>query len=477
MPSTLPNSNPLSYLGVQAENPPTVVRQSRSPLTTDTSGGSGPFPLGTIWIDTQIRVIYSLVASAGNVATWSVLGGGVINGGFPITPFVVGPVGQAGYQTIQAGIDAAVAAGGVSQSVWVQPDTYTEDLDFSGATALGVGLTLVGATALGDEGQLEIIGTHTPPLTGTLVVRNFRLSSPTAIFSSTAAGSAELVLIDMELNVTNGFTFDLINWTGTFELFDINPGAADDGGINNTGGANFFMFSAGLGMGIINTMQLSGFTLIGEADIGCPVNFGTGSVMQVDVCQFGGEVNFGGNSNGELNNCRFTGGTDPGIVMGSSGNIQVSQALVQSSNNPAIDGAGAGTLTLGDIIFSNNSNVTGAFTQVFADALQGETSLNGNLSLNLPATQIQMEGGAATDFIGTVVLAAGTATIANTNIAASDQIFLQHVAPNASVALGTLNYTITAGVSFTINALDAGGPAVVEVSDISTVSYHIVRLL
>ena len=473
MPTTLPNNNPLSYLGVQAENPPTVIRESRSPLTTDTSGPDGPFLLGTIWIDIPAKILYSLVGSGGNVADWSVLGSS--SSSFSITPFVVGIAGQAIYQTIQSAIDAAVAAGGVSQSVWVQPGIYTEDLDFSGATALDVGITLVGATALGDEGQLEIIGTHIPPLTGALVIRNFLLSSPTAIFSSTAAGSAQLVLIDMQLNVTNGFTFDLENWTGTFELFDINPGTAEDGGITNIGGASFFMFSAGLGVGITNTMKLSGVVGFGSVNIGCPVSFGTGSVIQIDVCQFGSEVTFDGDSNGELNNCRFTGGTDPGIVMGSTGNIQVSQALVQSTNDPAIDGAGSGILTLGDITFSSNSNVSGSFTLDFPDALQGATSLNGNLSLPLPATQIQMEGGAVTDFIGQVILAVGSATVPNTNIAANDRIFLEHEAVNASTGIGTLAYTISAGVSFTINSLDATG--VVEAGDLSTISYHIVREL
>ncbi len=473
MPSNLPNSNPLSYLGVQAENPPTVIRESRAPRTTDTRGGEGPFPLGTIWIDTVARVIYSLVASGGTIATWSVLGGAV--GGFPITPFVVGPAGQATYQTIQAAIDAAIAAGGVSQSVWVQPGTFTEDLDFSGATALGVGLTLVGATALGDEGQLEIIGTHTPPTSGTLVIRNFLLSSPTAIFSSTAAGSAQLVFIDMELNVTNGFTFDLENWTGTFELFDINPGQGEDGGITNTGGASYFMFSAGLGSGTLNTMKLSGLTVFGEVNVGCPVSFGAGSVIQIDVCQFGGEVTFDGDSTGQLNNCRFNGGTDPGIVMGSTGDIQVSQALIQSSNSPAIDGAGAGTLTLGDIIFSDDADAAGTLTLDFAKAVQGPTAVNGDLLLSLPATQIQMEGGALTDFIGIGTLSAGTATIANTNIASTDRIFFQREALNASPEIGNLSYTISAAASFTVTSLtDAGATAS---TDVSSFVYHIIREL
>ena len=44
-------------------------------------------------------------------------------------------------------------------------------------------------------------GTHTPPSSGTLVVRNFRLSHAPAIFSSQEAGNGHLVIIDAFLNV------------------------------------------------------------------------------------------------------------------------------------------------------------------------------------------------------------------------------------------------------------------------------------
>lgn len=448
---------------------PSPVTAPRDPTINDRVSPSGqPYQVFQGW-NNNVTDENFLYQGAG---VWILIAG---TSSFPVTPFVVGPTGQAGYQTIQSAIDAAVVAGGVSQAVWVQPGTYVENLDFSGATALGVGLTLMGATALGDEGQLEIVGTHIPPLTGVLVIRNFLLSSPTAIFSSTDAGSAQLVLIDMELNVEDGYTFDLLNWTGTFELFDINPGIADDGGINNTGGASFFMFSAGLGVGTLNTMNLSGIIGFGSVNIGCPVNFDTGSLMQIDVCQFGSPVTFAGSAEGELNNCRFTGGTSAAITMSSGGSVQVHQALVQSTNNPAIDGTAAGTLTLGDILFSNDSNISSGLIVAFVTALQGPTSVNGNLSLDLPSTQLQVEGGSVTDFIGQVVLGGGTFTIANTNIAATDKIFLQREGIGAP-PLGVLDTTIVAGVSFTIDSLDVTTGLVIG-GDVSTVNYFIVRQL
>lgn len=94
--------------------------------------------------------------------------------------------------------------------------------------------------------------------------------------------------------------------------------------------------------------------------------------------------------------------------------------------------------------------------------------LDGNVVITGAGHQVQMQGGAVTDFIGTATLVAGTVTIANTNIAANDKIFLSY--EGASIAdSGQLSYTISAGVSFTIESTNG--------SDANDVSYFIVRQL
>lgn len=277
---------------------------------------------------------------------------------YPITPFVVGPKGQANYLTIQSAIDAAVQAGGVSQAVFVQPGVYRENLDFSKAEAFKVGVTLVGASALGDEGQVEIIGTHTPPNSGTLILRNFRLSDSSAVFRSKDSGNGHLVIIDAFLNVENGYTFDLPNWKGTFELFDTNPGEKNDGGINNSGGSKLFIFSAALGSGSSFTMKLSGTAVVGEGIFSCPVNFGSGASVQMDNAQFYHPVVFSGNSKGVLNSCRFTGGSSPAITMSSSENISIASSIIASSNDFAIAGDGSGSLELVGVSFTGSANIS-----------------------------------------------------------------------------------------------------------------------
>lgn len=97
----------------------------------------------------------------------------------------------------------------------------------------------------------------------------------------------------------------------------------------------------------------------------------------------------------------------------------------------------------------------------------------GNLIIGAVAKQLQMNGGAATDFIGQGTLVAGTVTIANTNIAAGDRILVTRSALNASPALGHLITTISAGASFTVAAYDATGSA--ATTDVSSFDYFIVR--
>lgn len=90
-------------------------------------------------------------------------------------------------------------------------------------------------------------------------------------------------------------------------------------------------------------------------------------------------------------------------------------------------------------------------------------------------TRLEVNGGAVTDSIGTATLAAGTVTIADTNIAATDRIFIQRIEANASTTLGELSYTISSGTSFTINSLILGTPGSVQTGDLSSVTYLIVR--
>lgn len=134
-------------------------------------------------------------------------------------------------------------------------------------------------------------------------------------------------------------------------------------------------------------------------------------------------------------------------------NVASSQAAATAIQLTASDSAGGITATVG----------TGGF------------NVAGDLNLSSVATKISLNGGAATDFIGTGTLSSGTVTINNTNIAAGDRIFIQRLAANGSTTLGELSYSISAGASFTVTSLILGTPGSTQTGDTSTFVYIIFR--
>lgn len=111
--------------------------------------------------------------------------------------------------------------------------------------------------------------------------------------------------------------------------------------------------------------------------------------------------------------------------------------------------------------------VPGSFTTVTA---------SGDITMSSVATKLNMNGGAVTDFIGRATLVSGTVTIANTNIAAADRIFLTRADENSSSALGMLTVTAqTPATSWVITALDPADGSTTITGDVSIVNYIIVR--
>lgn len=108
-------------------------------------------------------------------------------------------------------------------------------------------------------------------------------------------------------------------------------------------------------------------------------------------------------------------------------------------------------------------------------AIGGTTPAAGTFTVLTAMTRLEVDGGAVTNAIGTGTLTAGTVTIANTNIAATDRIFIQRTAANASTTLGELSYTISAGASFTVTSLILGTPGSPQTGDLSSFTYVIIR--
>jgi hypothetical protein len=294
-----------------------------------------------------------------------------------ITPYIVSASGSAvgaAYITVQEGINAANAAGG--GIVYVQPGSYTENLTLYADTEV-VG-TPGNSDAATTGNTVVITGVHTPPATGSFTFANVRLVSATHIFSSAVAGSAALIIENSFIDITNGFLFNLPNWTGTFITYNIGEGSTDNGMVNNAGGATCFFVSATHGAGTGQTMSTTGPVIMQEVDLKCPWSAATGTTIACDYVIFERTVTAANDSTGAFHWCRFSNEGSAALIMSSAADIKLTHCTIDSSNNPAIDGAGAGTLTYSDLVFLDNSAFAGTLTldtvswQPYAVALASE---------------------------------------------------------------------------------------------------------
>ena len=133
-------------------------------------------------------------------------------------------------------------------------------------------------------------------------------------------------------------------------------------------------------------------------------------------------------------------------------NIASSQAAATAISLTTSDAAGGVTATVG----TGDFNISG-----------------GDLKLASVATQIHMNGGAATDFIGQATFVAGQVIVANTNIKATDRVVCTRYALNGSPAVGFIVATIAAGATITFNAIGVTGAA--AATDVTSFSYIIVN--
>lgn len=368
---------------------PQPIISERVPTARDRN-----YPLGQIWVDKASNNTYALSSVTNNDASWSPLGVGTsINtvtgdvGGavgplagnvnftgtngvtisgdpgtntitvegnpatveFPISPYTVGPVGEARYQTIQAAIDA-IGNGGVGQ-IWLYPGTYTENLvwpsDWTGSLITG---------SDEDAGAAEIVGQHIPPNTGYVCIWRVKMTSAGDIFNNVDPGSAGILVAHNNYNC-NGYIWNLPNWTGLLTAFAIGDFLAVSNSIvNNTGGSGVLLYQSGCGTnGVMAT--ISGDCSIQLMDMFCPVTITAGNA-QLEYSSFFSPVNLEGTSTGYITSCFVQHDAGPAITYNSSGAFNFTNISVNSANDPAIDGTtGTGTLTMTGVEFNQNANV------------------------------------------------------------------------------------------------------------------------
>ena len=259
--------------------------------------------------------------------------------------FYAGNSSRAQFTNIQSAIEAAHAAGG--GLVKIEPGLYIENLKLYSE------VDLWGEVGIADTKTCVIQGTHTPPSSGSITIRNIFLESKGDIIKSEEAGTTTIILVDCAMSVYDGYTFNIPNWRGTITGFDLGEiGSINNGGIFNLGGASIFLTNLTMGSGTKNPMVLSG-------------------PLEIFGCVIKPVIEFRNNAYGLIGGASFFHNTlillddaalenygsvivsreNPGIIHKSRSNNILVNIIIHSSAEFAIENKGSGILELTGTVF------------------------------------------------------------------------------------------------------------------------------
>lgn len=247
----------------------------------------------------------------------------------------------------------------------------------------------------------------------------------------------------------------------------INTITGDTGGAESPSSNNFNLLGTANQITVTGTAATETFSVpavfIAPGSIASTTTLTAGSSLAVTttaVIGTGLTVTSGGaaitgtttiNNSGAATTTIGTGGTGATNIGNATGNTAVTGSLTASTSL---------TATLGNITATNGNIVRG-------------TAGNKDVYSSVATTTT-----AGANSAGTVALAGGTATVATTAVTASSQIRLyrQGIGATGAAALGILSRgTITAGVSFVINAVQAADATALQASDVSVIGWEIVN--
>ena len=256
------------------------------------------------------------------------------------------------YTTIQSAINAANTAGG-NATIWVRSGTYTENLTLYDT------IDIEGA----DSTLSVIVGTHVPPNSGTVTIVRCGLNSGTHIFSSAAAGTTKIVCNRCRFNLTNGYVFNLANWTGELDIRYSTDASTANGLINNAGGSPATINHSIVGIGTGNVCTVNGNVKIFGCDVFCPFLFngtGTSSIQ-------GGSIIHANVATADTHTLTIgisgiSSGAASAITHNSASTLVLNNVVLNSANASAI--AGTGTIQTMSVSFPTSNVIAGTITSL-----------------------------------------------------------------------------------------------------------------
>lgn len=447
-----------NVVGNPGTNTLTISATGAVPIQFDADSGSAVPALGILNVlggDTVTTV------GSGNTITID-----TATGGYPITPYVVGPVGEAGYQTVQAGLDAANAAGG--GLVFVQPGTYTEDLTlYDGVFLMGGGPidnvfssfypSLTGATI--------IEGTHTLPDGGDVVIQGISFFDASSIFTGTSI-QIDLTIKDCTLAVTNGYSYDLGTCTGTLYISNVDclggwaGSGTQDGGISFPG--RVLAYDSQLSSSSSNVSQIRVIRAYNCYFLS-PISNTTAGTSRFYECEINNVLTSGGSTSYYFYNTIISQATGPLITHNSTNIILLVNCYLTQNSGDVITGSGTGAVYLDNSTFTASADIAATITVAGTGTSISNSYETSNLSTALHLEDASLSSTGSTTDVDITLVPQGAGTV-NIDYATQDALpvygasgALEELGPltNGQVIIGSTGATpvasaLTAGTGVTI---------------------------
>jgi hypothetical protein len=345
--STLPQF-PLNYLGTNSKNPANVLSGTIPPNVHDIHHN-----IGTIYINTSNQDIYFLTSLAGGVATWQLVTTGGGSSLPPISKYVVDLNGGTPYATIQSALDAANAAAVGPTTVYVRPGTYIENLTLYNA------VDIVGATYQDPlAGEVSIQGTHTISGNSIIGFSNVQLvaTGTDSIISTIAAIEFVPIFSGCTFNINDGYVINAPNAVnGQCIFISCIDGSNSNGIINNSAGTMSCVVGFG-SMGNFGSNVLTmnnGNLILFNSNVSTNIDFLGSGALELTSTQLSGRIQLEGTSNATIVNSFIDSqaAASAALIQNSSGLFGVSNSVIASPVDPAVEGTGVGEMGLTGVTF------------------------------------------------------------------------------------------------------------------------------
>jgi hypothetical protein len=295
--------------------------------------------------------------------------------------YVVAPSGN--FTSIQNAIDNAVADGysAIGTTISLAAGIYTENL------VLAPNINLVGSAG---EEEVQIVGVHTPPATGTFIASNIIFTSATDVLFSDAAGTCDLKFYDCIFNCDLGYVANVALWKGAITIESCSDISISNGIVFNNGAAEVNIADSVLGSGVVGYL-LSGLTTIRNSHILCVGTFTANANALITDSTFKGTITVADPATARIFNSSILVKAVPCLIDNSTQSVQLGNVVLDSSGADALTGTGA-SLELGEVVYLNTASYSGLLTIVRTnECASGNLRAYGNISL--PATEDTGLGG------------------------------------------------------------------------------------